>query len=102
MAADNDERRVPAARYDITLFIGQGDEGIPLGHTRNLSLSGIFLETDARPPVDSVQEISLVWGEQTYVCRARIVRHADDGIGLTFLDPDQGFCWALDEIIADQ
>ena len=68
--------------------------------TMNVSISGMFLETNDRPPVGMVQDISIVWGE-TYICSTRIVRHADDGIGLTYIDPDPSFLGIIEEIIGN-
>lgn len=89
----------PAPRYRVTVFIGQGEEMIPFGRTRDLSVSGMFLETEARPALDSEQKIAIVWGDDTCVCRAKVVRHADDGIGMTFMTPDATFMNAVREII---
>jgi hypothetical protein len=81
------------------VFIGQGEEMVPFGRTRDLSVSGMFLETEARPEIGSEQKIAIVWGDDTCVCSARVVRHAEDGIGLTFMTPDATFMNAVQEII---
>ena len=81
------------------LFIRLGD--VPVGRTRNLSETGIFLETDVRPAIGSQHELFLAWGSDFHSCSVRIIRHADDGIGLTFLEPDIGFKQAIAEILAD-
>jgi PilZ domain len=93
------ERKAPR-RHDVPLFIRLGD--VPIGRTRNLSRNGIFLETDSRPDVDSRHDLSLAWGSGVYSCTARVVRHADDGIGLTFEDVDTFFLQAVDEILAEE
>jgi hypothetical protein len=87
-------------RHEIPLFIRLGE--LPIGRTRNLSSNGIFLLTSERPPVGSVHELHLAWGTDVFSCTVRIVRHADDGIGLTFEDPDTLFKQAVNEILADQ
>lgn len=94
------EQRDRAPRRRVTVFIGRGEELVPFGRTRDLSLSGMFLETDARPDVGSVQEVAIVWGDDTCVCKAEVVRHAEDGIGLAFFTPDAAFMNALEEILA--
>jgi hypothetical protein len=88
-----------APRYRVTVFIGQGEDMVPFGRTRDLSVSGMFLETDHRPSIGSEQDIAIVWGDDTCVCTVRIVRHADDGIGLSFMTPDATFMNAVQEII---
>jgi hypothetical protein len=90
---------MPAPRVKVVVFIGQGDDMIPFGRTRDLSVSGMFLETELRPPLDSDQNICLVWGDESLSCVARVVRHAADGIGLSFKDPDAAFVQAVNEII---
>ncbi len=89
----------PAPRYRVTVFIGQGEEMVPFGRTRDLSVSGMFLETEARPPIGAEQEIAIVWGDDTCICSVKVVRHADDGVGLTFVTPDATFMNAVREII---
>jgi len=103
MAPPPPERRGQRSqRYKITLFVGgDPEEFVPIGRTTDLSSSGIFLETDKRPGIGSDEQISFVWGDETYFCKARVVRHADNGIGLEFQDPDAGFQWALAEIIQE-
>ncbi len=93
-------------RHPVTLFIGGGpkDDGgvpVPVGRTLDLSRSGVFIVTEARPPLGSSRRISLVWGDDIFFARAEVIRHADDGIGLRFLDADAGFINAVQEIIGD-
>ncbi|MEK7705161.1 MAG: PilZ domain-containing protein [Myxococcota bacterium] len=87
-------------RHSVSLFIGTGDDGgVPFGRARDLSVTGVFLETDARPPLGSVHAVSLVWGDDTVVCPACVIRHATDGIGLAFVNPDMAFCQVVREIL---
>jgi hypothetical protein len=82
----------------VTLFIGQADNSVPFGRSRDISTSGVFVETTDRPPIGSMHEIWFVWGDEIYATRASIVRHADDGVALTFEKPDGVFVQALKEI----
>ncbi|MBI3179332.1 MAG: PilZ domain-containing protein [Deltaproteobacteria bacterium] len=92
--------QTPAApRYDVTLFICQGEQMTPLGRSRDVSESGLFLETAQRPTLGSLITIALVWGEGTFTCQARVARHADEGVGLSFVDPDPAFKGAIAEIL---
>lgn len=75
---------------------------VPFGRTRDLSVSGVFLETDERPYVGTVREIAVVWGDDTFFCSARVVRHSNDGIGLVFVEPPRPFLDVVTDIIADQ
>ncbi len=86
-------------RHPVSLFVGMGSNGEPPGRTRNISLSGVFVETPSRPPVGSIVDIWFVWGEDTFVGKARVIRHAGDGIGITFVEPDTFFLGALAEIL---
>ena len=90
-----------APRFPVSLFIGEADKSTPLGRSRDVSLSGVFVETPHRPDIDTHCEIWFVWGEDIYSANAKIVRHADDGIGVTFIDPDPLFLRVLQEITGD-
>jgi len=86
-------------RQTVSLFVGLGsDENVP-ARTRNLSISGLFLETEERPSVGTVVDLWFVWGDDTHVAKARVIRHANDGVGLTFVEPDHLFLGALAEIL---
>ena len=89
-------------RQPVSLFVGiGGDEHVP-SRTRNMSISGLFLETDKRPDIDALVDLWFVWGDDTFVSKARVVRHATDGLGLTFVEPDGAFLSALAEILGIQ
>ena len=90
-------RRPP--RHSVSLFVSAGEEPVPFGRTRDLSVTGLFVETRERPPIEMVVNLGLVWGEDSLVCAARVVRHAGDGIGLSFLKPDAFFLRAISEIL---
>ncbi|MEE8408991.1 MAG: PilZ domain-containing protein [Myxococcota bacterium] len=92
----------PAARYQVTVFIGEGEDMVPFGRTRDLSVSGVFLETEERPDIGSLRLISVVWGDDTFVCRARVVRHTNQGIGLTFVEPPGPFVDVITDIVSNQ
>ena len=90
---------VSAPRFTVTIFLTVGEEMRPFGRTRDLSVSGAFVETGERPEIGSTPEIAIVWGEDTLLCRARVVRHSTDGIGVTFLDPEISFTRAIEDIV---
>lgn len=98
MTEQRTQEREP--RHEVALFVGSSDGALQFARTRNLSLTGVFVETESRPPVNSVHTVAFVWGEDTHECQARIVRHAEDGLGITFLGPDPTVLDALKEIIA--
>jgi len=86
-------------RSPVSLFVGLGQEGEPPGRTRNVSLGGVFLETRKRPDVGELVDLRFVWGEETFVGRARVIHLANDGIGVEFVDPEADFEKALREIL---
>ena len=86
-------------RHRVSLFVAAGDEPVPFGRTRDLSVTGVFVETEQRPEIERVVNLGLVWGEDSLICAARVVRHAADGIGLSFLKPDPFFLRAIVEIL---
>ncbi len=87
-----------APRFIVTVYLTTGDEMQPFGRTRDLSITGAFVETEARPDIGSVQELAIVWGDDTLFCTARVIRHTADGIGIAFVEPDAGLLRAVQEI----
>ncbi|MBC7792114.1 MAG: PilZ domain-containing protein [Clostridia bacterium] len=84
----------------MSLFVAAGDDNpVPFGRTRDLSVTGVFVETLHRPDVEDVVTLGLVWGEDSLICAARVVRHTNEGIGLSFLKPDPFFIRAIVEIL---
>jgi hypothetical protein len=79
--------------------VSSGEEPVPFGRTRDLSVTGIFVETTERPEIEGILNIGFVWGEDALVCAARVVRHTSDGIGLVFVGPDAFFLRAVSEIL---
>jgi hypothetical protein len=81
------DRRVPAA---LPVKVGRA-----AGVTRDVSASGMFLETDASYAVGSTVNLMLnldtPWGKVMFNCRGRIVRReAHDhrmGVAVQFIDP---------------
>jgi hypothetical protein len=98
MGVANDRRR-PPGRKNASLFVGSTSGVISFARTRDLSITGIFLETEARPAAGSTLEITLAWGDDVFSCHARVVRVADDGFALIFVDPDTFLMQALHEIL---
>ena len=96
---DEGETPTRAPRYTVTVFLTAGEEMRPFGRTRDLSVTGAFVETSDRPPLGEVRELAIVWGEDTLVSSARIARHAADGVGVTFVDPPEAFQKAVSEIL---
>ena len=103
------KRRSP--RVVATLFIGDVTskddwrvptvEATPLGVTRDWSETGVFIETDARPPVDTIVEISIVWGDDNVRSPARVIRHTPAGIGLEFVEPPANFAFAVNSLLTE-
>ncbi len=88
-----------APRQAITIFVADAAEMRPLGRTRNLSRSGMLLETDEPLALGVTRELAFVWGEDTYACQARVVRHAEGAAGLAFVDVDPSFGAVLGQIL---
>ncbi len=97
MSGDHPTQRQPRQQVSLLVTLGDGDE--PPGRTRNISISGLFLETRRRPPVGEEVSLCFVWGEDTFVTRAQVIWHGDDGLGLKFVEPDTLFLGALAEIL---
>ena len=73
--------------------------------TRDIGLGGVFLEGDTAtmPPKNANVELNFILnsGETTtkHKIKARVVRTADDGIGLMFRDFDVGAFRSLQEVL---
>jgi hypothetical protein len=93
------DRRRPPCRRKAALFVATSDGEPPVARSRDLSTTGIFLETENRVPMGSSLDISLAWGESLLSCQARVVRRDDAGIALAFVEPDTFFMQAIDEIM---
>jgi hypothetical protein len=78
-------------RRPVVLLYGSSKDPRLFGKTRDLSKSGVFVETSLRPELESVLEISLAWRTDVWSCRARVARHAADGLGLVFIEPSPEF-----------
>ncbi len=100
MTANEKPTRAPRRR--VTLLIGNGEAQRPMGRSRDISVSGAFVETALRPTIDTTHTVSLVWGDDIHQSQARIVRHEEDGIGIAFLAPDQGFLNAVEDIVDEE
>jgi hypothetical protein len=98
MTSDPTKLRPP--RHQVSLFVGSSDaDTVPFGRARDLSITGLFLETETRPAIGSTREVVFIWGDDTLSCKAKIVRHAANGVGLEFIDPDALFLQAVKEIL---
>jgi hypothetical protein len=91
------QQRYP--RHPVSLFVGLGERQDQPGRSRNLSIGGLFLETGERPAVDTLVDLWFVWGEDTFVTKAKVIWHGDDGVGLSFVEPGTEVLGALAEIL---
>lgn len=78
-----EKRRVERVKAALPVAV----EGLP-AISRDLSASGIFLETDAGyalgSPVSMALDLDTPWGKVIFRCQGRIVRveHRDDKVGV--------------------
>jgi len=76
------------------------DRGQCVGHSRDLSPSGVFFETTMRPAIGSELDVTLINdSDESQNCSAWVVRHDLDGIGLTFARPNLPFRNALGRVL---
>jgi hypothetical protein len=72
--------------------------------TRDICMGGVFVEMGRTvPPLDAMAEITFKVGSgdkrTKHKIKAKVVRIADDGVGLMFRDFDAGSFRALQEIL---
>jgi len=79
-------------RIPVRLRVSQRGQSAPLGRTRDLSLQGVFVETDAPFGVGAVIPLSLelVPDEAPLALMAEVVRQSPGGMGLRFIKADRG------------
>lgn len=71
-----------------------------VGRSRDLSTGGVFLETSVRPPLGSVVDISVITEDDGRLeCRALVVRHTGNGIGLLFGRSTPDFRHAIERML---
>lgn len=80
-----DNRRIH--RVPCRIAVSQQGRSAPLGRTRDLSLDGLFVDTDQPLPVGAVLPLALELDEAGQELRvsAEVVRRTSDGMGLRFL-----------------
>jgi len=84
-----DEQRRMRAECHLAASVGAPDGERMHGWVRNLSLGGMFVETEGRLPVGTRCEVALLLhdGEDDRAARAigEVVRVAEDGMAVQFL-----------------
>lgn len=93
------ERRL-SERRDVPVLVARGPQLIAFGCTRDLSETGMYVRTEDRPGIGDVDDVHVNWGHDLVSCQARIVRHGNDGVGLTFVGLDPMFRYVLAEMLA--
>ncbi len=101
MSSSPSQRR-NAKRHRALLLCGSGDDPRLFGRCRDLSTSGAFVEWVVQPPLDSVVEVGFAWHDDVWRCRAKVVRHGRDGVGLEFIDPGAEMRRAIEEALAEK
>lgn len=91
-----------AERRRVALFIGGAASMPPLGRSRDISVSGAYVETGRALQIDSTHTVSIVWGDDVHYVQARVVRHDQEGMGITFLQPPAEFLRAVEDILGER
>lgn len=72
-------------RIPVRLRVSQQGRSAPLGQTRDLSLNGVFIETDEPFALGTVLPLAISLDKTTHVSvQAEVVRLTDHGMGLRF------------------
>src|ERR1035438_7798421 len=106
MALNQEMRRQPRVAFSEEIWIGQ--DGIfsrTSGHIRNISTSGVFIETEQSFAGGSVVNLRFSLGEsKDLVNCAAIVRNVRPGLGLgvEFLDLSSGSRSRIAAFVAEQ
>ena len=74
--------------FNIGVMVGVGSKKVIAGTSRDVSMTGIFINTQDRIPVGEVCGIEILMAGKSSNLRIRargtVVRHEPDGIGITF------------------
>ena len=79
-------------------MVARDQVGQPWGHARDISQSGMRLETQQRQGIGSVHTLIFVWDLTEHRARVEVVRHTEDGLAVRFVEPDPTFSAALHEL----
>ena len=90
----------PAPRFRSSLEVSTIGDQDSWGQVRDMSISGMFVETSQRPPVGSESDVLLDLNEHRATTRVRVTRHGSRGVGLEFVEPGDEFLEALLGLIA--
>ncbi|MBA2538166.1 MAG: PilZ domain-containing protein [Deltaproteobacteria bacterium] len=91
-------RRI-AMPIDVALILASSTR--ITAHSRDISMSGLFVLTDANLTVGAQIRIEIMlpgeeaFTEDEYSAKARIARKAEDGYGIELIDPDPALLKAL-------
>jgi hypothetical protein len=82
------------------VLCGADDDPRLFGRSRDVSASGAFVEWPTEVPLGAVVDVSFAWKDELLSCKARVVRYANDGLGLAFVDPSPEVRGKLERILA--
>jgi hypothetical protein len=68
-------------------------------YTKNLSLGGLFLLTPRRWPIGMMTDVTLRFDDEAHTVEVRVTHIQSDGIGLSFIDPEEGLRDALRKVL---
>ena len=91
------ESRSP--RHKVTLFMAERPEGPPFGVTRDVSRTGMYVVTEHRPALHGDLALYCVWGDDRVACDVKVIRHGDDGVGISFIRRSDLLDYALAQLV---
>jgi hypothetical protein len=90
--------RAPRAAVSLMVSLGSEQAAIP-SRTRDLSPTGVFVETTWRPAVGTTTSLRIVWGDDLVEASVSVVRHEAAGIAVRFITPEASFAWVVADIL---
>ena len=90
MSESAEKREVTRASARVAVEIKLAGRTVTLDRTRDVSMKGIFCETDDALPTGSACRVTVLVGgpegDSTVTARAKVVRVEDDGMALEFVE----------------
>jgi len=92
---------VAPPRFVVPTSVELAEDSASFGKIRNISVTGVFIETSQRVPRGYETEAFFRIGDVDWRVRMRVVRHAPDGMGMEFVDVGNEFLRAVMRLVAN-
>ncbi|OGR07577.1 MAG: hypothetical protein A2341_11860 [Deltaproteobacteria bacterium RIFOXYB12_FULL_58_9] len=93
-----DERVKATLRVELA---SDSDSAQPLGTTRDVSRTGLYLTTEYRWPIGSEMDVRIIHGNKGSEVTVQVARHDNNGVGLVFINLSESTRESITALIVD-